>query len=138
VVILRSDKEGAGKSIVSDTMRRLFGDIHAMTVSKPEEIVGDHNDDMDLICFVQLEEALFAGDPRTASRMRHEITGERLRINPKGRKAYGVPNRMGAIAYTGKKSRRGDAALDAVNNENRRLGWLATSDCSCNGVGSAK
>jgi hypothetical protein len=97
IIILRSDKEGAGKSIVSDTMRRLFGNVHSMVVSKPEEIVGDFNDDMDLICFVQLEEALFAGDPRTASRMRHEITGERLRINPKGRKAYEAPNRMGAI-----------------------------------------
>src|SRR5262249_46080583 len=75
----------------------LFGDVHSMVVSKPEEIVGDFNDGMDLVCFVQLEEALFAGDPRTASRMRHEITGERLRINPKGRRAYEVPNRMGAI-----------------------------------------
>lgn len=96
VIVLKSDAEGSGKTTVSDAMRVIFGK-HAATVSDPEELIGRHVDDLEFVSFAQLEEALFAGDPRTADRMQHAITGATLRVNPKFRKAYQAPNRLHAI-----------------------------------------
>nr|WP_244430890.1 DUF5906 domain-containing protein [Methylocystis sp. ATCC 49242] len=99
VIVLKSESEGSGKSTVSDAMRVIFGK-HAVSISDPAEIVGTHVDDIEFASFVQLEEALFAGDPKTADKIKHSITGATLRINPKGRKAYQALNRLHAILTT--------------------------------------
>ncbi|MCC3247432.1 RepB family DNA primase [Methylocystis sp. WRRC1] len=99
VIVLKSESEGSGKSTVSDAMRVIFGK-HAAVVSDSSEVVGNHVDDLEFVSFLQMEEALFAGDPRIADRTKHAITGTSLRINPKGRKAYQAPNRLHAILTT--------------------------------------
>ncbi len=56
-------EEGAGKSIVFDYYRRIFG-RHGVGLSKPEQIVGRFNASLAEALVVQLEEAFFAGDPK--------------------------------------------------------------------------
>lgn len=99
MIIFKGEGEGSGKSIVSETMRILFG-THAVAISDPQELLGAHTDDLEFASFAQIEEALFAGDPKVADRAKHAITGASRRVNPKFRKAYQAPNRMHAILTT--------------------------------------
>lgn len=99
VIVLKGGAEGSGKSTVSEAMRRIF-DAHAVVISSPEQLLGDHNEDLEFASFVMIEEALFAGDPRQTSAMRSKITSRTMRINPKFIRAYQAPNMMHAILTT--------------------------------------
>jgi hypothetical protein len=99
VVVLKSPREGSGKTTVSDVMRVLFGK-HAVVITEPEQLLGKHNTHLEFASFVALEEALFAGDPRQASAMRSRITGATIRIEPKFIGSYEAPNIMHAILTT--------------------------------------
>jgi hypothetical protein len=99
VIVLKSRGEGSGKTTLGDAMRRIFGQ-HGTIVSDPEQIIGRHVDHLEFMSFVMIEEALFAGDPREASRVRSRITSATAPINPKHRQAYTAPNVMHAILTT--------------------------------------
>jgi len=86
---------------------------------------------LDVVCFVQLEEALFAGDPRTASKVRHAITGERLHINPKGHAAYEIENRIAnmltanhAFVWPAGKGDRRSFILDVKDDHANDKTWF--------------
>ena len=100
VPVLISEREGTGKSTVSGVLHKIFG-AHARVISDPEELLGTHaGQGLEVACFIQLEEALFAGSNREADRMKHKVTGDFIFINPKGFKSYQAPNRMSAILTT--------------------------------------
>jgi hypothetical protein len=100
VVVLRSELEGTGKSTVSEAMRVIFGE-HGATLSNPEQLLGSHaGEALENCCFVALEEVLFAGDPRVSDMLKARITGATIHVNPKGRMAYEVPNRMSGFLTT--------------------------------------
>lgn len=99
-IVLKSEGEGSGKSTLSEVMRRIIGVHHAMKVSTPAQIFAPHVDYLEFMCFLMVEEAVFAGDPRVADLVKDFITGSTIHINPKGRKAYSAPNRISAILTT--------------------------------------
>jgi hypothetical protein len=126
VIVLQSRGEGSGKTTLSDAMRRIFGQ-HGTIISDPEQIIGRHVDHLEFKAFVMIEEALFAGDPKEASRVRSRITSATISINPKHRKAYDAPNRMHAVLTTNH-----DWAVQAGKNARRWFVCEVSEDATFN------
>lgn len=99
-LVFKGEGEGSGKSTVSQVMVRIMGPHHAMKVNTTMQLLGTHVDYLEFVCLLMIEEALFAGDPRTADQVKDFITGTTIHINPKGRRAYNVPNMISAILTT--------------------------------------
>jgi hypothetical protein len=99
VVVLQSSREGAGKSTLSEVMLRTFG-AHGLIVDTSEGLLGKHNDNLEFACFVAVEEAVFAGDKKTADQLKSRITSNTLTIEPKFKSRRTVPNRLHAMITT--------------------------------------
>lgn len=84
-------EEGAGKSIVFDYYRRIFG-RHGVGLSKPEQIVGRFNASLAEALVVQLEEAFFAGDPKIDGPLKDLLTGREITIERKNIDPITAPN----------------------------------------------
>lgn len=91
VIVLRSDSEGAGKSVLLEIMRRIFGQ-HARLLYTPEELTGTFNEHLEHVCFIGLNEPSFPGDHRAAAKLKSMITESQWLINGKFRAARQVPN----------------------------------------------
>jgi hypothetical protein len=98
-IVLRSSTEGPGKSLLGELMVRIFG-AHGLTISDPNQLFGDFNGHLEFACLVLIEEALLAGDPRIADRIKSRLTSDAVLINPKFHQARTVPNRMNALINT--------------------------------------
>ncbi len=99
MIVLRSDREGTGKSSVARWMRAMLGP-HAHEANGHREIVGDFNEAVVEKSFVVLEEAVFPGDHKAADALKAMITAETLRINPKGKRGYVIPNSLHLMMTT--------------------------------------
>jgi hypothetical protein len=112
-VVLKSEREGTGKSTVGETMRRLFGK-HGYMAEKPDQILGNFNNHLEHVCFVLLEETALVGDRRTADGIKARLTASTVTIEPKFRERRTVPNMMAAMLCTNH-----DWAVDAGNGARR-------------------
>jgi hypothetical protein len=91
MVVLRSTKEGAGKSSLGKWMLMIFGP-HGLEATEWEQVFGDFHDDLVNRSFVLLEEPMFPGDHQAAAVLRARLTAETISINPKGHKRYPIPH----------------------------------------------
>ena len=91
VIVLRSDSEGTGKSIVLEIISRIFGK-HALLLNSPEDLIGSFNDHLENCCFIGLNEPSFPGDHHAAAKLKSMITKSTWLINGKYRAARRVPN----------------------------------------------
>jgi hypothetical protein len=91
MVVVRSDREGVGKSSVGKWLLRIFGK-HGRELADTDQIFGSFNDALAGVSFVLLEEPVFPGDHRAAGMLKAMITAQTLRINPKNRPAYEIPH----------------------------------------------
>jgi Family of unknown function (DUF5906) len=98
VLILLSGREGTGKSVLLEIMRRIFG-AHGLLLSEPEELTRRFNDHLETVCFLGVNEAAFPGDYRQAAKFRSMITEATWLIEGKYRSARRVPN-IAHIALT--------------------------------------
>jgi Primase C terminal 2 (PriCT-2)/Family of unknown function (DUF5906) len=98
-IVLQSIKEGPGKSLLGELMVRIFGE-HGFIINDPDQLFGSFTGHLEFTCFALLEEALLAGDPRINDKVKQRLTGNYVPINPKGRQARKVPNRMAAMLCT--------------------------------------
>ncbi len=94
-VVVKSSKEGNGKSTLSMMMVSIFGS-HAKIIDDKEQLIGKHADN-EYVLFVAAEEALFAGDPRVADRIKSRLTAPYMPVEIKYRMARQVKNRMKVI-----------------------------------------
>src|SRR5262249_27402906 len=99
VVVLKNEKQGAGKSLLSDVMSIIFGK-HATVITDKEQLFGRITEFLEPICFLQIEEALWAGDPRTADKMKAFITGKYIPVERKFGPRFTIPNRLASIITT--------------------------------------
>jgi hypothetical protein len=98
VIVLRSDREGTGKSTVLEWLARMFGD-HALMLSTPEDLLGDFNSHLENKSLICLNEPAFPGDHQKAGKLKSMITESTWLINAKFRQAHRVPN-IAHIAIT--------------------------------------
>jgi Family of unknown function (DUF5906) len=99
VIVIKGQDQGTGKTLLSDVMRRIFGD-HATVITDKEQLFGKFTEFLEPICFLQIEEALWAGDPRIADKSRHFITGDLIPIERKFGPRFTIPNRLASIITT--------------------------------------
>lgn len=75
-IVLRS-VEGTGKSIIAGMLTDIFG-LHGFTASQSNQVVGQFNGHLYDKVMVVLEEAFFAGDPRSESQAKVLITNRTM------------------------------------------------------------
>src|SRR5262249_415835 len=63
-------------------------------------LFGRFTEFLEPICFLQIEEALWAGDPRTADKMKAFITGKYIPVERKFGPRFTIPNRLASIITT--------------------------------------
>jgi hypothetical protein len=102
MVVLRSDKEGMGKSTLGRLMVRLLGP-HGFECTSHELITGQFNEAIVNISFALLEENGFAGDRKQAAAIKAIATAGEISINPKGRSPFSVPNTLHLMQTTNER-----------------------------------
>jgi hypothetical protein len=91
VAVFHSETEGTGKTTIGKALCKIFG-IHAMALSRKQQITGDFNEHLEYLIYVLVEEALFSSDHATADALKDMITSEWMTIRPMRRKARQVQN----------------------------------------------
>jgi hypothetical protein len=98
VPVLRG-KPGAGKTVIGDAIRRMFGQ-HALAVSSPRAVTGQFNAHLRDLVFLLANEAVFAADRAAVSSLKALITDETLFIEQKGIDPVEVPNFLHILMTT--------------------------------------
>ena len=99
VIVLKSRKQGTGKSTLGKVMLDIFGQ-HGALVDDKERLLGRFTDWLETICFVLAEEILWAGDLKAADKFKSLVTGDTIQIERKFGSCRQVPNRLKLIATT--------------------------------------
>jgi hypothetical protein len=123
VLVLKSREEGTGKSTVSRVMLDIFGRRHGVLVDEKNRLLGNFNDWLETTCFVAAEEILFAGDRKSADKMKSMITSDIIQIEGKYRNCRQVPNRLKIIETTNH-----DHAFAAGVGERRHVAFEVSSE----------
>jgi hypothetical protein len=100
VIVLKSLRQGTGKSTLGWVMLKIFGRHHSALVDDRDRLLGRFNDWLEQMCFVLAEEILWAGDYKTADRLKSFITAETIQVERKNGGIRQVPNRLHAIMTT--------------------------------------
>ena len=96
-MVLRGDREGSGKSTMSEIMLKIFGHGepgHGRLIKSMNELIGQFTPMLETAIFVAEEEILWAGDPKAADALKSTITASHIKIERKFCPAYYVPNRL--------------------------------------------
>lgn len=99
ILTLKSRKQGTGKTTLGNVMLDIFG-AHGARIDDKDRLLGRFNDFLETTCFVLLEEATWAGDLRTADKLKSLVTGDTLQIERKFGTCRQVPNRLKSLATT--------------------------------------
>lgn len=83
---------GAGKSILGDIMRDIYGQRHSFKMSDPKLLVGNHNGHLSGKLFIQVEEAFFGGDRQANRQLKDMITAPQVTHHEKFCTPVMVPN----------------------------------------------
>jgi hypothetical protein len=99
VIMLKSRKQGTGKSTLGKVMLDIFGQ-HGALIDDKERLLGRFTDWLENVCFVLAEEILWAGDHKAADKLKSLITGDTIQIERKFGSCRQVPNRLKTLATT--------------------------------------
>jgi hypothetical protein len=83
--------QGAGKTIVGETIGRLLG-VHYALASEARYVVGRFNSHLTRCLLLQLDEAVWAGDHAAAGKLKDLVTSQEMLLEMKGREPVRVPN----------------------------------------------
>jgi Family of unknown function (DUF5906) len=98
-IVLKSARQGTGKTTLNAWMCRIFGD-YARTISDKDRLFDRFNSDLETAVFVDADEMLFAGDRGTADKLKSLITGGTITLEVKHGARWAVPNRLHIIMTT--------------------------------------
>ncbi len=99
VVILKSRKQGTGKSTVGLVMIKIFG-RHGALVDDKERLLGRFNDWLETKSFILGEEIMWAGDPKSTDKLKSMITAPTLQVERKNGAIREIPNRLHPMMTT--------------------------------------
>jgi hypothetical protein len=91
VIVLRSRKEGTGKTTVGVWLKEIYGP-HGLMLNTPEQLVSRFNAHLEGISFICLNEPSFPGDRAEGRKLKSMVTEATWMIEPKGFEIYSVPN----------------------------------------------
>ena len=99
IIVLKSRKQGTGKSTLGVVMLRIFGQ-HGALIDDSERLLGRFNDWLEPISFILAEEILWAGDHKTADKLKSRVTADTVQIERKGGAIRDIPNRLHIMMTT--------------------------------------
>ena len=99
VIVLKSRRQGTGKSTLSVWMRDIFGK-HARCIPDKDRLLARFNADLETAVFIDADELLWAGDHGTSDKLKSVITGDTLTIEVKHGATWTIPNRLHMILTT--------------------------------------
>jgi Family of unknown function (DUF5906) len=102
VIVLISEHEGAGKTLLSRVMRDIFGRHHGKIIDDPSKLTGRFNNWLNGMCFLGADEILFQDD-RTVERLKGMVTTDDLFVEYKNGPHVNVPNRLHMIFTTNRR-----------------------------------
>lgn len=97
VIVLRSQREGTGKTTVLSWLAAMLG-VHALMLSEPTQLLGRFNAHIETLSFVGLNELGWAGDKDAASKLKSIITDPTITIERKHGGVYSIPNVLHIMA----------------------------------------
>jgi hypothetical protein len=99
VVVLKSRKQGTGKSTVGVVMLKIFG-AHGALVDDKDRLLGRFNDWLETTSFVLGEEIMWAGDPRSTDKLKSMITANTIQVERKNGAIRQITNRLHPMMTT--------------------------------------
>jgi hypothetical protein len=99
IIVLKSTAQGTGKSTLGVVMCDIFGK-HGRRIDDKEQLLGQFNAELETTSFILAEEILWAGDSRTADKLKSRITSDTIPLEAKYRARREVPNRMHVMMTT--------------------------------------
>jgi len=97
-IILTSHTHGTGKDTIANIIRKIIG-RHAQHYGSETHFWDKHDTGKEGALFLHLEEAGAASNKAKADELKAMVTSSTMRVNPKGLRAYEVPN-MARILMT--------------------------------------
>ena len=123
--MLKSRKQGTGKSTLGVVMLKIFGPHRALIADK-ERLLGKFNDWLEDKCFIVAEEILWAGDHKTADQIKSLITGNTIRIERKFGGSKEIPNCLHTMMMTNH-----DHAVAAGVGDRRNVVYDISDERAC-------
>jgi hypothetical protein len=128
VIVLKSRKQGTGKSTLGVVMLKIFGP-HGALVDDKERLLGRFNDWLETTSFVLGEEVLWAGDHKTTDKLKSVITADTMQIERKFGGCHQIPNRLHVIMTTNH-----DHAVAAGVGDRRNVVYDISDERACDGA----
>jgi hypothetical protein len=126
VIVLKSRKQGTGKSTLGQVMYEIFGNRHGAIVDDKDRLIGRFNDWIEPMCFILAEEILWANDHKTADKLKSMITAPTNQIERKGGAVLHIPNRLHIIMTTNH-----DHAVSAGVGDRRNAVFDVSDERAC-------
>ncbi len=82
-ILIFTGGKGTGKNSLMEALVRMFG-VHGQVFDDPEQVAGRFTLHLRTLLFIVLDEALFAGDPRQADRIKARTTATSMTYEGKG------------------------------------------------------
>ena len=99
IIVLKSRKQGTGKSTLGVVMLIIFGQ-HGALIDDSDRLLGRFNDWVVPVSFILAEEILWAGDHKTADKLKSRVTADTFQIEHKGGAVRQIPNRLHLMMTT--------------------------------------
>src|SRR5262249_22347044 len=100
MIVLKSAKQGTGKTTLNYVMSKLFGRTHAQTIYDKRRLFGQFTPELERVVFIDADEMVFAGDHDGHRALKSIITSETITLELKGGKSWQIPNRFHIIMTT--------------------------------------
>jgi hypothetical protein len=128
VIVLKSRKQGTGKSTVGTVMLNIFG-THGALVDDKDRLLGRFNDWLETTSFVLGEEIMWAGDHKSTDKLKSMITARTLQVERKNGAIRQITNRLHPMMTTNH-----DHAVDAGVGDRRNVIFDVSDECACDGT----
>jgi hypothetical protein len=99
VIVLKSRKQGTGKSTIGAVMLRIFGP-HGALVDDKDRLLGRFNDWLETTSFILGEEIMWAGDHKSTDKLKSMITANTLQVERKNGAIRQIANRVHPMMTT--------------------------------------
>lgn len=128
IVVLKSRKQGTGKSTVGGVMLKIFGS-HGALVDDKDRLLGRFNDWLETKSFVLGEEIMWAGDPKSTDKLKSMITGNTLQVERKNGAVREIRNLLHPMMTTNH-----DHAVAAGVGDRRNVVYDVSDEHACDKV----
>jgi hypothetical protein len=125
IVVLKSRKQGTGKSTVGVVMLKIFGP-HGALVDDKERLLGKFNDWLETTSFVLGEEIMWARDHKSTDKLKSIITASTLQVERKNGAIRQITNRLHPMMTTNH-----DHAVDAGVGDRRNVVFDVSDERAC-------